>query len=89
MLFRLCHRFCHFRSRILQRLNERPDFISSLLGLGGKRDQNILLRKTESLTDRLHMLLDLAAFQFVQLRGNDNRLVAIGYDPVIHQLIVR
>ena len=35
------------------------------------------------------MLLDLAAFQFVQLRGNDNRLVAIGYDPVIHQLIVR
>ena len=27
-------------------------------------------------------------FNFVQLGGNDNRLVAIGYDPVIHHLVI-
>ncbi len=34
------------------------------------------------------MLLDLAALDLVQLRGNDDRLVAVVNDPVVHQLIV-
>ena len=69
-------------------VDERPDILSSLLGLSGERDQDILFLHSETGPDEFYLFLDLAPLDLVKLRRNDDRAEAVVNDPVVHSLIV-
>ena len=60
----------------------------SLLRLCRIRDDLCIRSGLQGGADQFHLLLDLTAVDLVQFRGNDDGIVAIATDPVIHDPVV-
>ena len=64
------------------------DFFPSLFRLCGIRYDLCIRSGLQGGADQLHLLLYLTAVDLVQLGGNDDGIVAIATDPVIHDPVV-